>query len=657
MLRPISLSLLLVLSIAGYGQSYMDSLKNAFRLGTNDSLKADAALEICWELAWDEADTAIYYGLAAKTSAERRKNNYQLLRAYDRLAQAYDTKKQTTLVLYFFNQGIALAKQINDAAFVGKLYNNLALSYYYRGVVDSSLYWHFQSLQTRKTTGDLKEIGQSLNNIGLLFRVKKDYPAAIDYYRQSLAIKNQIDDKKGALNTLINIAACYKNSKQYDSCIFYSAVAERLANSLDRKKDAAAAITNAGLSMVALGKYQQALNKLLQLDKVGDKDISADTENYHELTGGIGEAYLGLDQYDKAIVYFLKALQLAVGGNKLEFEAQINHLLATAYEAKGDFVAALRYQKQFKLLNDSLFNISNIESMNELSTRFETEKKEVQIKALEAENKLKQQQNRLYLALVVIAVLLIGLALWAYWQKTKANAILQQQQQEIINKTAQLNQQAAEIARLQTQMNPHFIFNAINSIQHLVMKGDVQQSLDYLNDFGRLMRMTLNNSEKEFISLQEEINFLHQYLKFELLRFQFPFSYSIDVANELDVESTYLPPMLVQPYIENAVKHGLLPQTAKGILHVEFRLITKNSIDYLSITIADNGVGIDAAEKRKVGLVQLDRSMGMHITAKRIAKLYETENVPILEDVVQLSTNESGSGTVVRIFIPLIEQY
>jgi len=585
------------------------------------------------------------------------KNNYQLLRAYDRLAQAYDTKKETALVLYFFNQGIALAKQINDVAFVGKLYNNLALSYYYRGVVDSSLYWHFQSLQTRKKTGDLKEIGQSLNNIGLLFRVKKDYPAAIDYYRQSLAIKNRIDDKKGALNTLINIAACYKNSKQYDSCIFYSAVAERLANSLDRKKDAAAAITNAGLSMVALGKYQQALNKLLQLDKVGDKDISADTENYHELTGGIGEAYLGLDQYDKAIIYFLKALQLAVGGNKLEFEAQINHLLATAYEAKGDFVAALRYQKQFKLLNDSLFNISNIESMNELSTRFETEKKEVQIKALEAENKLKQQQNRLYLALVVIAVLLIGLALWAYWQKTKANAILQQQQQEIINKTAQLNQQAAEIARLQTQMNPHFIFNAINSIQHLVMKGDVQPSLDYLNDFGRLMRMTLNNSEKEFISLQEEINFLHQYLKFELLRFQYPFSYSIDVANELDVESTYLPPMLVQPYIENAVKHGLLPQTAKGILHVEFRLITKQSIDYLSITIADNGVGIDAAEKRKTGLVQLDRSMGMHITAKRIAKLYETENVPIIENVVQLSTNESGSGTVVRIFIPLIEQY
>jgi tetratricopeptide (TPR) repeat protein len=657
MLRPISLSLLLVLSIVGYGQSYMDSLKNAFRLGTNDSLKADAALEICWELAWDEADTAIYYGLAAKTSAERRKNNYQLLRVYDRLAQAYDTKKETALVLYYFNQGIALAKQINDVAFVGKLYNNLALSYYYRGVVDSSLYWHFQSLQTRKKTGDLKEIGQSLNNIGLLFRVKKDYPAAIDYYRQSLAIKNQIDDKKGALNTLINIAACYKNSKQYDSCIFYSAVAERLANSLDRKKDAAAAITNAGLSMVALGKYQQALNKLLQLDKVGDKDISADTENYHELTGGIGEAYLGLEQYDKAIVYFLKALQLAVGGNKLEFEAQINHLLATAYEAKGDFVAALRYQKQFKLLNDSLFNISNIESMNELSTRFETEKKEVQIKALEAENKLKQQQNRLYLALVVIAVLLIGLALWAYWQKTKANAILQQQQQEIINKTAQLNQQAAEIARLQTQMNPHFIFNAINSIQHLVMKGDVQPSLDYLNDFGRLMRMILNNSEKEFISLQEETNFLHQYFKFELLRFQHPFSYSIDVANELDIESTYLPPMLVQPYIENAVKHGLLPQTEKGILHVEFRLITKQSIDYLSITIADNGVGIDAAEKRKVGLVQLDRSMGMHITAKRIAKLYETENVPLLEDVVQLSTNESGSGTVVRIFIPLIEQY
>ena len=657
MLRYISIALTLLLSTASFSQSYIDSLKKAYRSNTNDSLRTDAALEICWELAWDEADTAIVYGLAAKASAEQRNNTYQLLRAYDRLAQAYDTKKQTVFVVLFFNQGIVLAKQVNDVAFLGKLYNNLALSYYYRGIVDSSLYWHLQSLQVRKKIGDLKEIGQSLNNIGLLYRVKKDHKAAIDYYRQSLVVKKETGDQKGELNTLINIGACYKNSKQYDSCIFYSAMAEKLANKLQRNKDAYATITNAGLSLVALGKYQKALNKLLSIYNVNDKEVSGDTENFHELTGGIGEAYLGLQQYQQAILFFEKALQLTVGGNKLEFESQINNLLATAYEKKGDYAKALQYHKQYKLLNDSLFNLSNTESMNELSARSESEKKEVQIASLEEENKLKQEQNRLYLALMIIAVLLIGLALWAYWQKTKANQLLELQKQDIINKTQQLNQQAAEIARLQTQMNPHFIFNAINSIQHLVMKGDVQHSLDYLNDFGRLMRMTLNNSEKEIISLEEEINFLHQYLKFELLRFQQPFEYNIIVDESIDCNSTFLPPMLVQPYVENAIKHGLLPKHTKGVLQITFALLEREGIDFLLITVVDDGVGMAAAAKRKQGLVQLDRSMGMTITAKRIAKLYETEQQPIPEDVVTNTNKSATDGTIVTIQIPLIEKY
>jgi tetratricopeptide (TPR) repeat protein len=648
---------MLLLSMGSFSQSYVDSLKKAFRTSANDSLQADAALEICWELAWDEADTAIVYGLAAKASAEQRNNTYQLLRAYDRLAQAYDTKKQTTLVAHYFNKGIGLAKQLNDVAFLGKLYNNLALSYYYRGIIDSSLFWHIQSLQVRQQTGDLKEIGQSFNNIGLLYRVKKDYKTAIDYYRQSLFVKRQTNDQKGELNTLINIGACYKNSKEYDSCIFYSDLAEKLANTLERKKDANAAKTNAGLSLVALGKYKVALKKLLSIYNVEDKEVSGDTENYHELTGGIGEAYLGLQQYQQTIIFFEKALQLAVGGNKLEFESQINHLLSTAYEKIGDFAKALQFQKQFKLLNDSLFNISNNESMNELSARFESEKKEVQIAALEAENKLKQEQNRLYLALMIIAVLLIGLALWAYWQKTKANQLLELQKQEIINKTQQLNQQAAEIARLQTQMNPHFIFNAINSIQHLVMKEDVKHSLDYLNDFGRLMRMTLNNSEKEIISVEEEINFLHQYLKFELLRFQQPFDYNIIVDESIDSNSTFLPPMLVQPYVENAIKHGLLPKQTKGVLQITFALFEIEEMDYLLIKVADDGVGMEAAAKRKQGLVQLDCSMGMTITAKRIVKLYETAQQPIPENVITITNKSATDGTIVTIQIPLIEKY
>ena len=161
--------------------------------------------------------------------------------------------------------------------------------------------------------------------------------------------------------------------------------------------------------------------------------------------------------------------------------------------------------------------------------------------------------------------------------------LLTKQKQEIIDKTKILNEQAAQIAKLQTQMNPHFIFNAINSVQRFVLKEDKNKALDYLNDFARLMRMTLNNSDKELITLKEEKAFLTYYLKFEMLRYQDQFTYTIVNDEALDEDSVELPPMLVQPYVENAIKHGLISKEEEGVLKIKFELAIINNTERLKI--------------------------------------------------------------------------
>lgn len=215
-----------------------------------------------------------------------------------------------------------------------------------------------------------------------------------------------------------------------------------------------------------------------------------------------------------------------------------------------------------------------------------------------------------------------------------------------------INKMMAEyqLSALQAQMNPHFIFNAINSIQSYILRKDEQQAYDYLSKFSKLIRMVLNNSEEKILTLHQELETLDLYIQLEQLRFNNKFEYQLHISDEVDQHEVQVPAMLIQPYVENAIWHGLmnLDDMRKGILRIE---ITHEE-DELKIIVEDNGVGRDFT-KQEVKK-RTHKSIGMQLGEKRLMMLNQLKDFENARVQVIDLYDEAGhaNGTRIEIYLP-----
>jgi LytS/YehU family sensor histidine kinase len=207
---------------------------------------------------------------------------------------------------------------------------------------------------------------------------------------------------------------------------------------------------------------------------------------------------------------------------------------------------------------------------------------------------------------------------------------------------------------LTAQMNPHFIFNAINSIQNFIIQNHSTLAYDYLIKFSSLIRMVLNNSKNNEITLQQELETLAIYVELEQLRFENSFDYRVNIDPKLDKDSIVIPALLLQPYIENAIWHGLMPlENRKGTI----TLTIIEQYDFLKITITDDGIGrkaSDLIEKKMVS--KYHQSVGMELTGKRI-EVFGQESKFSLQIIDNYDDDNNSTGTTVEIILPMVEMY
>jgi hypothetical protein len=198
-----------------------------------------------------------------------------------------------------------------------------------------------------------------------------------------------------------------------------------------------------------------------------------------------------------------------------------------------------------------------------------------------------------------------------------------------------------ERAALQAQMNPHFIFNSLNSIQNFIARNDQIKAMDYLSNFAKLIRRILNASGEKTITLEEELTMLQGYLKLEKLRFKDKFDYKFELAENVNTSEVKIPPLLIQPFIENAVIHGMKNKSGSGHINVGFSI----QFPYLKVIIEDNGVGIKNAVRSS------HRSHGMSITQKRLSHLNKSNKDFSIEIKDRNSIDGESAGTVVTLLI------
>ena len=343
--------------------------------------------------------------------------------------------------------------------------------------------------------------------------------------------------------------------------------------------------------------------------------------------------------------------ETTISGN-LELKKEAAKTLSEAYLKTGNEQKALQtYEQYVELLNklyqqkeeefSSISNLNKQVSESQWRIDFLEKNKEIydaELLVLAKEQKLQQENMKFQkwsiITLIAVAALLIVLliiGLKRYKLQKKHNLFL-------------------DLKSMRTQMNPHFIFNALNSVNGFIARNDELNANKYLIRFSKLMRSVLDNSESDFIPLSDEISLLELYLQLEHSRFADKFDYDFNVDENIDIRTYQIPPMLIQPYIENAIWHGLRYKESGGLLSVN---ISKEQ-DKLAITIKDNGIGRTKSKELKSENQKKMKSRGIKNTQKRLEileKIYKKEIHLSIKDV-----GENGEGTLVEIIIPQLEK-
>lgn len=246
--------------------------------------------------------------------------------------------------------------------------------------------------------------------------------------------------------------------------------------------------------------------------------------------------------------------------------------------------------------------------------------------------------------IITITLLTGGSIFYLVYTNNKKYLMRQKQAFIIQQKMNDMENQAK-----QAMMNPHFVFNALNSIQHYMLDNDKQSANKYLTKFSRLIRMNLDLSTKTDITLEEEFEKLKLYLEIEQLRFGEKLTYDFNINAELETDEVYMPSMILQPFVENAIWHGIMPADKIGKITVSANSI--NNEKQLQITILDNGIGI--TNSKNMSKPQTHNSIGIQLTVDRI-KLFSSQHNS--EGIVTIEDDLKTGGTCVTIILPLIKK-
>ncbi len=356
--------------------------------------------------------------------------------------------------------------------------------------------------------------------------------------------------------------------------------------------------------------------------------------------GNIGTIYRDLGNRKLALENYKKAISHAKKDNDYYNLAWVYKDMSDMYLKARDTSKAYLAFVQYKQFNDSSIVKKSTQGLSDARVRYEAEThaKEIELLSL----KLKNQRILIYgISGTLILVLIIVILLFSR-ARIKAS-----------RRISEMNRKISEItqANLRQQMNPHFIFNTLNSIQYYMYQHDKLATNVYLTKFSSLMRKVLENSQHTSVPVAEELDALNLYLELESLRFKDKFDYEITVDEDIDTLMHKVPAMLIQPYVENSISHGLMPKEGKGSIKIDLKLKEEKIV----CTIEDNGIGREAAQERKKLRTDNHNSLGTQIVSSRldlVSALYGTSLKTIYTDLKD--ENGGPGGTRVELHIPVI---
>lgn len=467
------------------------------------------------------------------------------------------------------------------------------------------------------------------NNIGVIYRSIDDQDKALSYFIKSYRLQKKLQSPSlGATCSNIGLIYLKQNAPEKAKKFFDEGLKEFGKNPNDR--DLGELYNNISQYYILKNQFQTAIEYLHKAEqsfqKIGDQFGLSDTYLY------LAEIYFNENNLDDSFKNVNKSLAISKKLDLPETYMKSEALLSKIFDKKGDKEKALIHLKNFNDGKDKLAKIENSKERIKIELKFESEKQQ-----LEQRKKADNERLKWFLGFSLLGFTLTGIFFFYRNREKEKTILLQKQLTEFQHKALHL------------QMNPHFVFNCLAAISSFIMQNDKEDAIKYLAKFSKLMRLTLDFSKESLITIDKEIEALTNYLELEQLRFYKKFDFEI-LKDPLIEDDTALPSLLLQPYVENAVIHGVIPKAGRGFIKITFRQIE----EFLVCEIEDNGVGIETSRKLKENSVNIHKSMALEISKKRLETLEELINKKIHLTIEEIKTKENGSeGTKVTLELPL----
>jgi tetratricopeptide (TPR) repeat protein len=552
------------------------------------------------------------------------------MQAFDRIGLQYRFDEVFDSALYYHNLSLDLALQLGDSTQLYYNYNNMGQVYRKQNINVLAINYFHKALKINEALGDTKAMSFTQNVLGAAYVVQKDYNKAMQYFRQSNILGKANNDKKTLAYNYGAMGEVFLLQNQIDSAMHYLIVAKQLKIEVG---------SNRGIPVAdhLIGQALYAKNDIASSEKYFNLALTGHIKNHNKRYQSLCYAYLGKidirqNKFDNAKINLLKGEKMAESSHSLENLILINDVLFELYKKTGKWEKAIVSLQQSNIYQDSIMNIVNGQQLQSLEIEYETQKKEQRIELLFAENKIKNQRIRLGLAVISVLVLLVIMIFFLMRMRKK---------------NAQIAEDDLKQKLFRSQMNPHFIFNALGSIQNYMYKNETKKAAQFLGNFASLSRSILKYSSVESISLEKEIETLTNYLELEQMRMKNAFAYEFITDQDLEKEFINIPPMMIQPFIENAIKHGLKDADKDGKITIE----VNDKKDILEVIILDNGIGFINSQQNK------DRdheSMATQIFNERMKHLKKkNRQLPGLS--IQNISKGENTGTKIHLFLPIIK--
>jgi len=560
--------------------------------------------------------------------------------------------------------------------------NELGRKYRNTSQYDQSIALHRQALEVAKKAKNLDLRIYGLNNLGVVFRRISSIRTAMDYHQQALELAQTVKNPSRSLKRSINVSYngignLYLMLKQYDQAIFYLRKSLKLEAELDNILGLAVNHQNIGQSLEEQGKLDEALENYRtslvyneQIDNDMGRVICTTSIAQVYLKQGratdaldllqpaleiaarlgdgfliapvymnLGWAHLLNADYSEAEERLLKGLKLAENADLHEASARASHLLSELFEKTGAYKKALDYKLKADSIDSEILNEGTIRYVNDVLYEYNSEKSDSELQLLAQENEMYQMELRATRTTLLISGIALALLAGIFY------ILYRQYQLKNEKKLLTLEQ-----SMLRSQMNPHFLFNSLNSIKLYIINNEQKNAVHYLNKFAKLVRKILEASSVREIPLAEELETVELYMTIENIRFSNEINFKIAVDNDIDTHTVRIPSLILQPFLENALWHGLASKKGEKKINLH---VSKEKPGRIQITVSDNGIGRAAAERIKRNKVLKRKSVGIEITKGRLANFAKDYQNPFHVEMVDLYDNKGqASGTKVVLHIP-----